>query len=358
MKNLIKNVPVFLILFLIVSILLPVPIISVFAEATTDTSLENLGSDTLTEIVPEVAPIPETSIGSDGSDTKDIEVKKEVKEIVPVSVSIPVTDKDVSFEVIPNSDSTVSADTAIADTVDVSVDADSPTICERADINNDGVLNSTDFSDFQTAFDNSDTGSDFDLNGFKNANDFQAFINAYAQCPHEGVPVSGNNGNNGGDVAVEGGNGGGGGGSSGGGRRFTNVAAAGEVLGASTVNIIDPGVCNYLNGYLKQGGSNDMVEVMKLQSFLKANQGFSNLQVNGIFDDATFKAVSDFQKNNGANVLKPWGYNMSQSTGYVYITTQKRINELFCRKEFPLSIDQQNEIVGFRSMNANAGVGK
>jgi hypothetical protein len=62
-------------------------------------------------------------------------------------------------------------------------------ICTRADMNNDGVLNPADFTAFETAFANQMARADFDQNGFYNTNDFQAFTNAYAGCVHPVLPT-------------------------------------------------------------------------------------------------------------------------------------------------------------------------
>ncbi|TSD02467.1 MAG: hypothetical protein Athens071424_63 [Parcubacteria group bacterium Athens0714_24] len=105
--------------------------------------------------------------------------------------------------------------------------------------------------------------------------------------------------------------------------------------------------CNYLLEYLKIGQSNNPVEVRKLQSFLKDYEGFSNLEVTGIFDQATFDAVSSFQRKYGSDVLEPWG--LDNSTGYVYITTKKKINEIYCQRAFPLTLEQENEINAYKN---------
>lgn len=141
-----------------------------------------------------------------------------------------------------------------------------------------------------------------------------------------------------------GGGGGGGTFSGGGGSGFVG-GGLGEVLGVSTVNPM----CNYLNNYLKRGNANDKVEVMKLQVFLKASEGASNLAINGIFDDATFDAVSNFQKKYSSDILTPWGYDNNESTGYVYILTKKKINEIFCKTQITLTPAQQEEIAIFRA---------
>jgi hypothetical protein len=109
---------------------------------------------------------------------------------------------------------------------------------------------------------------------------------------------------------------------------------------------VSSGECDYLLEYLRFGKKNNPVEVMKLQLFLKNFEGFTDLSVSGFFDRATFDAVSAFQKKYMKDVLEPW--DLDAPTGYVYITTKKKINEIYCRKEFPLTPDQKDEIKSFR----------
>ena len=137
--------------------------------------------------------------------------------------------------------------------------------------------------------------------------------------------------NNGGS---SGGRSGGGGGGS---RRVATPLPPGEVLGTE--------VCEeYLLEYIKFGAQNNANEVLKLQRFLRDLNGFGNLQETGVYDAATLEAVHEFQKMYAAQILTPWG--ATQSTGYVYLTTKKTINEIHCKftKQFPLNSDQLAEI--------------
>lgn len=120
------------------------------------------------------------------------------------------------------------------------------------------------------------------------------------------------------------------------------------VLGVSTTTETAPMQCNYLLEYLKLGANNNPVEVYKLQIFLKNFEGFTDLRVTGFFDQTTFDAVSVFQKKYRQDVLEPWGDKVT--TGYVYITTKKKVNEIYCRREFPLTDLQKQEIIDFRNI--------
>lgn len=108
------------------------------------------------------------------------------------------------------------------------------------------------------------------------------------------------------------------------------------------------GECNYLFEYLRFEGSNSVAEVQKLQSFLRDFEGFKNLAVTGVFDRATLDAVSLFQDKYSKEILEPWGLN--SHTGNVYLTTKKKVNELYCKKDFPLTKEQLREIEYYRTL--------
>ena len=109
-----------------------------------------------------------------------------------------------------------------------------------------------------------------------------------------------------------------------------------------------PSTCDYLLEYIKFGEKNNPDEVRKLQVFLRDFEGFSNLAVTGIYDKPSFDAVSEFQKKYRKDILDPWA--LEDSTGYVYITTKKKVNEIYCQKEFPLSVDKLTEIEKYKAL--------
>lgn len=111
--------------------------------------------------------------------------------------------------------------------------------------------------------------------------------------------------------------------------------------------------CPYMNTHLKFGEINNFEEVRKLQEFLRVNEGES-LIVTGVFDAQTFNAVKRFQEKYAKDILKPWGY--TEGTGYVYMLTQKKINELHCNTSFPLTFAQQEEIRAYVSRSVTAPV--
>ncbi|MCK4799905.1 hypothetical protein KAS31_02910, partial [Candidatus Parcubacteria bacterium] len=118
----------------------------------------------------------------------------------------------------------------------------------------------------------------------------------------------------------------------------------GEVKGIEAPTPVE---CNYLLEYIKLGADNNPVEVKKLEWFLNEFEG-ENLAINGIYEQVDFDAVSRFQERYLEDVLSPWSH--TEATGYVYITTKKKINELYCQKEFPLTDEQKSEIARFSGM--------
>lgn len=67
-------------------------------------------------------------------------------------------------------------------------------------------------------------------------------------------------------------------------------------------------------------------EVRLLQSFLMHYGFLLQEEVSNVFDDRTFNAVKSFQLAYADAILAPWG--MSQPSGWWYITTRKKANEL------------------------------
>jgi len=111
--------------------------------------------------------------------------------------------------------------------------------------------------------------------------------------------------------------------------------------------------CPLLTSYLKLGANNDSSQVSKLQAFLKSSQGL-NVTVNGIFDLQTENAVKDFQSKFLSQIMGPWG--ATQPSGKVYITTEKKINELACNTPLTLSLADLAIINAYKNQQNQAGV--
>ena len=103
--------------------------------------------------------------------------------------------------------------------------------------------------------------------------------------------------------------------------------------------------CPMLTSYLRYGANNDTAQVAKLQSFL-SNYEKMNVSVTGIFDKQTENAVTAFQTKYSNDIMGPW--NKTYGTGYVYITTLKKINNIACSLPLTLSTTEQtiiNEVI-------------
>ena len=115
-------------------------------------------------------------------------------------------------------------------------------------------------------------------------------------------------------------------------------ATSGEVLGQEIKACEAPLLTQYLN----DTNNPDTIEVLKLQFFLNVLEG-NNLSYTGTYDVATKMAVMNYQANYAAEVLTPW--NLTEPTGYVYLTTRKHINERFCdnyTEELPVLTPDSN----------------
>lgn len=124
------------------------------------------------------------------------------------------------------------------------------------------------------------------------------------------------------------------------------ASGATSTIALATSSSSGIGQCSYLKDYLKFGENNDSAEVLKLQAFLRLYEKIE-APLTGVFDEATFDAVSIFQERYKEDILAPWGYETP--TGYVYITTKNKINEIFCNSEISLSDEQKIEIEKVRN---------
>jgi hypothetical protein len=83
----------------------------------------------------------------------------------------------------------------------------------------------------------------------------------------------------------------------------------------------------YLTEYIRYGADNNPEEVKKLQIFLNEQEG-EQIPVTGFYGEITMGAVNRLQKKYAEEILTPWG--ITEPTGYVYITTQRFINNKKC----------------------------
>lgn len=151
----------------------------------------------------------------------------------------------------------------------------------------------------------------------------------------------------------------GGGGGGGGGGNGPIVGSFGGSNGpiVPPVVVTPPTSCYYLYDYLRKDFNNNPVEVRKLQVFLRDLEGFTNVQITGVYDDQTIVALDAFQNRYAGDILTPWGH--TAPTSYTYILTKKKVNEIYCKMAFPVTAQQQIEIDTYRNFLLglqNAGI--
>ncbi len=135
----------------------------------------------------------------------------------------------------------------------------------------------------------------------------------------------------------------GGGGGGGGGSASSTAATTTETTSASSTLEMVASCDMYLTAFIKPGANNDAEQVKRLQSLLNESEGAA-LEVDGIYGAQTIAAVHVFQTKYAADILAPWG--VTKSTGFVYLTTRKKANEIYCKltKEFPLTSEEAETI--------------
>jgi hypothetical protein len=126
------------------------------------------------------------------------------------------------------------------------------------------------------------------------------------------------------------------------GGRSGGVVSPLAILAAADVSST---TCPYINSFITVNGTNDAVEVARLQAFLNTSEGAA-LAVTGIYNAATQDAVAIFQLKHSADILAPW--NQTEASKNVYFTTKKKINELVCGGSFALTPAELAEIAQTR----------
>ena len=147
-----------------------------------------------------------------------------------------------------------------------------------------------------------------------------------------------------------GGGGGGGGGGSGG---STEAATSTEAVAATPEPEPVLSCDLYLTEFIKFGAKNNPEQVSRLQKVLIDVEG-ADISENGEYDAKTLAAVHTFQTKYASDILTPWG--MTKSSGFVYLTTRKKVNELYCKmeKEFPLTDEEKKVIEEYKTVQVQA----
>jgi hypothetical protein len=114
----------------------------------------------------------------------------------------------------------------------------------------------------------------------------------------------------------------------------TTSASTTVVVATTTTSTFS---CPLISTFMNLGGNNNGSDVSKLQAFLKNSEKL-NVNVNGTYDQTTFDAVRAFQDKYLADTMGPWGAAIS--SGRVYITTLKKVNQLACASPLSLSAEE------------------
>lgn len=166
------------------------------------------------------------------------------------------------------------------------------------------------------------------------------------------APVTVSNGNTSGPAPVDTNTGGG---SISGGNQNTSsgggLSSGSGPMPINSLTTISPiANCSYLTTFLKFGGNNNSTDVTKLQTFLKNTEKL-NVDINGQFDQKTLDSVKAFQAKYVNDVLAPWG--IAAPTGEVFYTTQKKVNEIYCKTNLTLSTNQLATIEAYKNSISN-----
>lgn len=130
-------------------------------------------------------------------------------------------------------------------------------------------------------------------------------------------------------------------------------SGAGQVLGATVFSTTTESCDRFLTAFIREGKENDADQVKRLQRFLRDFEGAMVMET-GTYDAATLAAVHVFQTKYAADILTPWG--IKESTGFVYLTTRKKVNEIYCgySKVFYLTVEEQRKIDEARATSGGA----
>lgn len=143
-----------------------------------------------------------------------------------------------------------------------------------------------------------------------------------------------------------------GGGSPSGSGGNVNFSTSAPIIASTTTTIatlIDS--CPLITSYMRSDYDNDASQVAKLQAFLRNTEKL-DVEVSGRYDAKTEAAVRTFQTKYRNDVLSPW--NKTESTGIVYITTSKKINEIVCKTPLTLSVAEATLISNFNARTSAA----
>lgn len=104
----------------------------------------------------------------------------------------------------------------------------------------------------------------------------------------------------------------------------------------------------YLTSFIARDTQAPTDQIHRLQRFINDFTPYT-IPINEAFDTNTENAVREFQREHASEILEPWG--LSEPTGNVYLTTKKKINDMYCAgtQTFPLAASELSEINRYRT---------
>jgi peptidoglycan hydrolase-like protein with peptidoglycan-binding domain len=125
-----------------------------------------------------------------------------------------------------------------------------------------------------------------------------------------------------------------------------NIVAGAGVKCGSQVSITKPipttdsnGSCTYINDFMRRDFNNNSDQVLKLQNFLNVTEQL-DVDPTGVWDSKTEAGVIAFQEKYKQDILTPWGSDV-KATGYVYIMTKQKINQIVCGSAVKVPAEQK-----------------
>lgn len=113
-----------------------------------------------------------------------------------------------------------------------------------------------------------------------------------------------------------------------------------EMTEEELVEFIGPACPRLIEGFIKLGGQNNIVDVFVLQKLLNDHMG-ENLKLDGTYDADDYEAVKRFQARYYQDIISPWHTYIPGmgTTGYVFRTTKWKINTILCPSaDIPLPV--------------------
>jgi hypothetical protein len=207
------------------------------------------------------------------------------------------------------------------------------TACEatlKADINIDGATNMADLNILSSQYNQSgNLSADLNKDGTVEFADLVILAQEYnkVKCSLTDTPTTPTNPPTGGGTpgtpVITGGGGG-----------IFVLGTSTPATNASLLGYPTDGTCSiYLTNFVMKNRTNNFLDVVLVQKFLRQNQG-AKISITGLLNSETIAAVNAFQLKYADQILAPWvakgALLPGEATGNVYLTTRRMINNIVC----------------------------